>query len=147
MIDDDVSTMLNSDDPHNQRKFFKGFYTEHDNDKANLRFKYCHPREVTMKRQKKLMFKAQFFQKVSHLKDLGKKNELMQKTARWLDNNIKDLSPGRRDKSVNQYQKNLDKLHFQMLQYAERKIDDKFMRKRLKDLVEQKAIVDPKTNY
>lgn len=84
---------------------------------------------------------------MSHLKDLGKKNELMQKTARWLDNNIKDLSPGRRDKSVNQYQKNLDKLHFQMLQYAERKIDDKFMRKRLKDLVEQKAIVDPKTNY
>jgi hypothetical protein len=34
-----------------------------------------------------------------------------------------------------------------MLQYAEKKIDDKFMRKRLKDLVDQKAIVDPKKNY
>ena len=143
MIDDDVCNIKNSQ-PINKDNI-KSYYAE--DEKVELRFKYCHPREVTMKRQKKLMFKAQFFQKVSHLKDLGKKNELMQKTARWLDNNIKDMSPGRKDKSVNQHQKNLDKMHFQMLQYAERKIDDKFMRKRLKDLVEQKAIVDPKTNY
>lgn len=52
MIDDDVTTILNKSDHNEQRKFFKGFYTENDNEKAQLRFKYCHPREVTVKKQK-----------------------------------------------------------------------------------------------
>lgn len=50
MIDDDVSTLATASNPHEQRKFFKGFYTENDNEKAQLRFKYCHPRDVTVKR-------------------------------------------------------------------------------------------------
>lgn len=50
MIDDDVKTMKISTDDHDHIKYFKGFYTASDNEKAFLRFRYCHPRDVTIKK-------------------------------------------------------------------------------------------------
>ena len=46
-----------------------------------------------MKRQKQLMFKARFYQKVLNLKSQGKKYEILEKTERWLEQNMDTLMP------------------------------------------------------
>ena len=89
MIDDDVCNIKNSQ-PINKDNI-KSYYAE--DEKVELRFKYCHPRDVGLKRQKQLIFKAKFYQHHLNLKSQGKKYELLDKTNRWLEKNMDKLYP------------------------------------------------------
>jgi hypothetical protein len=87
MIDDEIKNTV-QENIDEQTFYLRGYYTEKDNEKINVRLKYCHPRDVNLKRQRELMYKAKFYQKIVHLKCQGKKTEIMNKTFRWLETNI-----------------------------------------------------------
>lgn len=60
MIDDEIKRTVVSN-TNEQTYFLRGYYTERDNEKVGLRIKYCHPRDVNIKRQRELMYKARFY--------------------------------------------------------------------------------------
>lgn len=98
MIDDEVQNIKNTQPQSMEKPNVKSYYAE--DEKVELRFKYCHPRDVGMKRQKQLIFKARFYQHHLNLKSQGKKYELLHKTNRWLELNMDKLLP--RGKSLEQ---------------------------------------------
>ena len=81
------------------------------------------------------------------MKMQGKKNELLRKTDRWLEQNIDKLIAKPKSKSVNTKLYDQKKFQQQLYQYAENKVLGKLMRKRVKDIKFQKHMVSPKVDY
>ena len=108
-IDDDISQLKNNFELQNkvlnseQEKSGKGNFDPLrlpknqqprevkmlNSDKVPLRF--CTEQEVLEKSQRNLLFKSSFLQKMDHLKQKGKKIEMMNKIERWIDGNIESL--------------------------------------------------------
>ena len=55
-----------------------------------MKFKYCLTDEVIKNRKKIFMFKLQYLAKLMHLKQLGQKDELMNRLNEWLYENLED---------------------------------------------------------
>ena len=88
MIDDEVkSTFQAGKSEKNTAHGRYRFYSMHDNERVFLRLKYCHSRDVNIKRQRELIFKAKMYQKLVHLKSQGKQIEIMNKVYKWIDEN------------------------------------------------------------
>ena len=61
------------------------------NKKIQLRYKFCKPQDVNLKRQSNLMFKVKFLVQLYHLKSRGTSQTLYVRLQRWLDLNLDDL--------------------------------------------------------
>ena len=70
----------------------------------NLRYKYMHPRDVDKKWQQKIIFQASFLTRMTFLRDQGMKNDLLEKTNRWIEENYEKMY-GKQFKSLDQIER------------------------------------------
>ena len=95
MIEDDPR-VIKSYLKHNHDKNY--VHNEKEADEYNhickepeLCLKYCHELEVYKKRNKNLVFKAKFLQKIYSIRSSGKRLEILKMVDEWLEENIDEL--------------------------------------------------------
>ena len=54
----------------------------------DLSIRFCPTHEVNRKRQQLLAVKAQFLLRLSHMRTLGKRHELLKKVNAWIEDNV-----------------------------------------------------------